>query len=162
MDGMLQITTETTSRLIRVLVGVVFMTAGILKLSDPRAFSESLRTMVGIPPSTHSLIVAIIPPGELLLGIALLVSKARIFTIVALALNFGFLVLLSYNVLYGNPGAKCGCFGDTLPDEISAITILRQATIVFLNAVAVWAVFRIRNPRRLSLRGSKPSGAEVW
>jgi uncharacterized membrane protein YphA (DoxX/SURF4 family) len=89
------------------LVGAVFVTAGMSKLLDPERFRTALAAFDG---RLAAAAAAIVPPGELVLGVWLasgLAQRAGALIAVAVLLAFSWAL-----VRLGRSGAAdCGCFG---------------------------------------------------
>jgi uncharacterized membrane protein YphA (DoxX/SURF4 family) len=117
---------QPINKILKSLVGLVFIFSGIVKLNDPVGFSWTLEAywktfaadftplFLKLLPFSLGLAIAI-ATLELVLGVALLVSFRIRLTLVALLLLTAFFTGLTfYTALFKRLGS-CGCFGDAIP-----------------------------------------------
>lgn len=94
----------------RWILGGVFVYAGAVKAFDPPGFAGQVAAYKLLPYSGNLLVAATLPYVELLVGILLLIErKVRPATLILLALNLAFLVLLGWAWGTGLQ-IDCGCF----------------------------------------------------
>ncbi|MCM8537144.1 MAG: DoxX family membrane protein [Lentisphaeraceae bacterium] len=99
------------SLIIRVLVAIVFVWAGVTKLLDLHAFSEILLAYKLFPESTISFLVYYIPILEFFISLALLLPKtSKVGSWAAFTLFVIFEATLLSLIVRGIDG-DCGCFG---------------------------------------------------
>jgi uncharacterized membrane protein YphA (DoxX/SURF4 family) len=109
-------------RIIRTVVGFVFIYAGITKLSDIRAFADVI-SLYDLVPEKMLLPVAFgLPALEIVAGLGLIlnIKGSRTAIVIMLVLFIG---VLWYGILR-DLDIDCGCFS---PEEISEHNSLRQA-----------------------------------
>jgi len=103
---------------LRLLVGGLFIYSGILKVSAPLPFADSIVGFQIVPPFLVSGIAIGLPPLEIFLG-AMLVSgwqaRAASFGVLILSVLF-FLILLQ--ALARGLQVDCGCFGSGEPSVL--------------------------------------------
>ena len=128
--------------IIRILIGIILIVAGVFKLLDIAAFLGALGRLHGIPGALAPTIAAALPVTEIALGISIMLGN-RISYRAGLLLNGAFLLVLSYNVFSGNTGIDCGCFGKFIPSRTDFFAIGRQTVLTALSLILV-----IRRPRR--------------
>jgi hypothetical protein len=117
---------QPINKILKSLVGLVFIFSGLVKLNDPLGFSWTLeaywRTFAAdftplflkMLPFSLGLAIAI-PTLELILGVALLVNfRIRLTLGVLLLLTTFFTGLTFYTALFKRLGS-CGCFSDAIP-----------------------------------------------
>ena len=128
--------------LARLVVGGVWIYAGLLKLPDPAASIESVRAYELLPASLVEPVGYLLPPLELVLGIALVVGvmtrgAALLSGVVLAAFIFG----ISYAWAAGLK-IDCGCFGDggANPDAAAQYPweIARDAGLLVASGFLVW------------------------
>jgi uncharacterized membrane protein YphA (DoxX/SURF4 family) len=134
------------------LVAAVLLTSGLAKVlrpGDPDAAFEAL----GVPAALRRpAVVRAHPWVEILLGVAVLVLPYPadvVATVLALGLFTAYLVLVWRAVARGEE-ASCQCFGSLGADRITPRTVVRNAVLVVVAAVAVadaWGEGSV--PRRL-------------
>jgi len=139
-------------RVLRVLLGIVFIWSGLTKIVIPESFADVIEAY-GLIPNILSLAVAILLSIlEIIAGIGLLFDIRGSLLLTA-AMLFLFLGVLSYGLWIGLD-VDCGCFGPEDPEAEafhqlgSAIfrDILMMATIFYLYA---WRFFSQNKPIRL-------------
>jgi uncharacterized membrane protein YphA (DoxX/SURF4 family) len=95
----------------RLVVGGVFLFAGVHKLLAPDAFAQDIANYQVFPHWTWNLAAAIVPIAEVLGALALLTDfKRRAAAIVLGALNVAFIALI-VSVIWRGIDLSCGCFG---------------------------------------------------
>ena len=94
----------------RILLGVLFIVAGGMKVTDPSAMKEAVAAYNVVPDAFVPLIAVVLPWLELLCGVMLILnmfsrSVALIFTV----LIIGFMYGVGLN-MYRGVEMECGCF----------------------------------------------------
>lgn len=92
-------------------VALVFVTAGLIKLRDPRQAAASIHELMRLPTWIERSIPHLLAMSEIGAGAALLFATTRLYALPAvllLALFSVFLVALERRA----PSAPCGCLGD--------------------------------------------------
>jgi uncharacterized membrane protein YphA (DoxX/SURF4 family) len=121
-------------RVIRYCIGIVFIYAGIIKITDPGTFA-SIISQYGIVPETFLAPVAIgLPLLEIFVGFGL-IFKIRGSAISVLVLLVIFVFVLWYGIL-NDLNVDCGCFSS---EEIAAQNSLMQA--LYRDMVMIGALF---------------------
>ncbi|MDV2479657.1 MAG: MauE/DoxX family redox-associated membrane protein [bacterium] len=134
----------------RLLVGGVFLVAGIGKLLEPAgAFAQILGAYRLVPAEAVPLIATWLPWGELVLGVYLIVGFETRWAGAAAAVCFAvFSAAIATNLILGAPLEDCGCFGTLLKREGATVTLVGD---LILGGVSLWLV---RHPvSRTSLDG---------
>ncbi len=120
----------------RLVLGGVFLYAGVSKVFDPGGLAASIRSYgLGLPEWFVTLSAYALPPFEVLLGLYLLVglfTRASAWTTNGLMLLF--IVALAQGALRGLQ-IDCGCFGYASSDEASSlwVDILRDLGLLTLG-----------------------------
>ena len=116
--------------LLRLGLGGLLILAGALKLKDPVTFANDI-TNYRFLPMLAPLLAVVLPPIEVVLGIALVIGKAPWPRAAALA-SLGLLVVFTIAVIQvvaRGINVSCGCFGgDTGP--VTWVTIARDVGLV--------------------------------
>jgi uncharacterized membrane protein YphA (DoxX/SURF4 family) len=136
-------------RLMRVLLGAIFVIAGGSKLLDPRAFARII-SAYGLLPEELLVPVAIgVPAIEILAGAGLLLNARGSLKIIC-GLLAGFLFVLGY-AIWKNLDVDCGCFSQL---EIEAGKNLHAAFIrdLGLMAVSFYLIFWQRFQNRFQVQ----------
>lgn len=119
-------------RVMRILLGCVFIVAGGSKLLAPRAFARVISAYDLLPEELLVFVALGLPALELLAGLGLLFNiRGSIKTVFALLA--GFLLVLAYAILK-NLDVDCGCFSQV---EMDARSSLRIAFIRDLGLIAI-------------------------
>jgi putative oxidoreductase len=101
---------ENILRIVRIALGVVFLYAGILKISDPVAFAGSVAAYKIMPYALNYLIAAVLPWVEALCGILLVIGyRVRAASCIVIMMNLVFIAALGSTILRGLD-VDCGCF----------------------------------------------------
>lgn len=119
--------------IIRFLLAILFIFAGIQKFKNPLAFADALASFHLLPPPLIRLIALGLPPLEIATGCMLLFACGlRKAALLSLALSACFTAAFAASILRGI-SVHCGCFGDFVLFGTSA-----QAGI--LHAMAIFAL----------------------
>lgn len=96
----------------RLIVGGVFVFAGVVKLLDPASFAQDIANYQAFPHWTWNLAAAIVPVTEVFAGLAVLVGfKRRAAALVLGSLTLAFIGLI-LSVIMRDIDLSCGCFGE--------------------------------------------------
>jgi putative oxidoreductase len=121
---------------IRVVVGGIFVYAGVVKMMDPWAFAAAITSFRILPPILITPAVLTLPALELMAGLLWMLNRlvvgaaTTIFGLCAL-----FAVALGTAILRGLP-VNCGCFGAALGGSTPTVALLRD--VFFLAATGYW------------------------
>jgi uncharacterized membrane protein YphA (DoxX/SURF4 family) len=139
------ISSPWTYRVIRFILGSIFVYAGFIKLIDPKAFARVI-SQYGIVPDLLLAPFAIgLPALEFLAGIGLILNMRGSLTVI-FSLLVVFVGVLGYGIL-NDLNVDCGCF---TPEEITGQNSLRQALYRdLLMIAAVFLLFLSRSHRVL-------------
>ncbi len=99
---------------VRVALGLVFVVAGALKLSDPRAFAQVIAGYGLLPNGFSGLAALVLPGAEILAGLALALDVRGGLSGVAGMLLL-FMAVLGYGLHLGLD-VDCGCFAPGDPE----------------------------------------------
>ena len=108
--------------LIRVILGSVFLYAGVTKLFDPKAFARVISQYDLVPENLLAPVAIGLSVLEVLAGIGLFFAVRG-----SLSIIFGLLVMFVFVLWYGilrNPDIDCGCFS---PQELKSQASLWHA-----------------------------------
>jgi len=97
--------------ILRILVSLVFLVAGLLKLRDPLAFADGIAAFRIFPHAILNPLALGVPYFEILTGIGILCGPTRrAGALAAVALSLCFLVLYAFALARGLD-VTCACFG---------------------------------------------------
>jgi putative oxidoreductase len=132
---------------LRLIVGGVFLAAGLLKLRDPTAFAlevTNYRLAEGLAPY----VAVALPPVEVAVGVSVLALPEewrRAGAVCAALILLAFTALVAATVLRGI-NVSCGCFG-TGTGPVTWLTVVRDA-VLFASAAALVALLTQRGTRQ--------------
>jgi len=126
--------------MIRLILGGLFVYAGILKLSNPYDFAMTINLYGIVTWRMSTALSYIIPCIEIITGLGLLLDvRGALAMIVAQLL--GFMAILVY-AMYIGLDADCGCFGTPQPSENDPTgpleALLRDGVMLAACAVMYW------------------------
>lgn len=99
------------SVLFRLLVGVAFVWAGLVKIADAGAFEEGLINYRMLPPSLIPVVAVTLPPIEVAAGVCLVLGVlCRGAALLATSMLAVFTAAIVQAILRGI-NVECGCFG---------------------------------------------------
>ena len=127
----------------RLVLGTLFLIAGIIKLANPFLFEMAVDSYQLLPPTGVIVVARSLPWLEVVLGMLLLKGWKLQYMATFTALLLGaFLAAMSITYARGIE-ANCGCFG--LNERISPFTLARDSVLFALAAfLAVTARRRLR------------------
>jgi len=130
--------TTTLSFICRIILGGMFVTAGLAKISDPVRFLLTLREFRIFPDMIERFMAVTVPWLEFILGLFLLLGLLyRTSALLFAGLNGVFIVAIG-SVLARGIKVDCGCFGllaDVLhlPDHADGKAIARNLVLIGLS-----------------------------
>jgi uncharacterized membrane protein YphA (DoxX/SURF4 family) len=133
-----------TYRVIRFILGSIFVYAGFIKLIDPKAFARVI-SQYGVVPDVLLAPFAIgLPALELLAGLGLILNMRGSLTVI-FSLLVVFVGVLGYGIL-NDLNVDCGCF---TTEEITGQNSLRQALYRDLFMIAAVFLLFFSRPDRV-------------
>ena len=121
----------------RLLLAVVFFTAGLAKLAD-RGGSRNAVAAFGIPGALAGPLALILPLAELVTAVALIpTATARSGALAALVLLSVFVVAISVNLAKGRQ-PDCHCFGQLHSSPAGWPTLIRNGLLAGVAGFIVW------------------------
>lgn len=119
----------------RLIVGGVFIWAGVLKIADPLAFARDISNFRLVPPFIAFFTALVLPWIEVLGGAAVVLGPLRrTGAILIAALLAGFIVLTVVTMARGID-TNCGCFG-ALSHKADGTLLLQDAALLGLALFA--------------------------
>jgi len=123
--------------ILRILISLVFLVAGVLKLRDPLAFSDGIAAFQTFPSWLINPLAMSVPYFEILTGIGILIPRTRSAgALAACGLSFCFVVLFA-SALARGIDVTCACFGKWEILQVS--TRMGFARAVVLLAACCWS-----------------------
>jgi uncharacterized membrane protein YphA (DoxX/SURF4 family) len=125
--------------LARLVVGSVFLAAGILKVAHPADLAAAITAYkTGLPPPVVAVLSLALPPFEVLLGIYLIAGLLLpTSSLVATAMLAVFAAIIASAVARGL-SAPCGCFGPADNAPATWMTVLRDVALLIPAAYLAW------------------------
>jgi uncharacterized membrane protein YphA (DoxX/SURF4 family) len=121
--------------LFRVIVGFVFIYAGILKISDPEGFSDAINNYDLLPLSFVNFFAITLPWIEVVAGLFLLFGvsvKENSFIISVLLIVFILAIVIS---LGRGLDIECGCFGTSSGTKVGMIKLVENIILFTFSFV---------------------------
>ena len=121
------------SLLLRLILGVLFVVAGVLKLRDPVRFALEISNYQLIP-AASGVMAAVLPMMEILAGIALIVlprAWRQASALLVLAMVFMFTVAVG-SAYFRGINIDCGCFGGA-EGPITGWTLMRNFALLLAS-----------------------------
>ena len=140
-----------TYRVIRFILGSIFIYAGFIKLIDPKAFAQTISQYDIVPAFLLAPFAIGLPALEFLAGLGLILNIRGSLSVI-FSLLVVFTAVLGYGIL-NDLNVDCGCFS---PEEITGRNNLRQAFYRDLFMIA--GVFLLFFSRSNSLLRSAHDG----
>jgi uncharacterized membrane protein YphA (DoxX/SURF4 family) len=116
--------------LFRIIVGFVFIYAGILKISDPAGFSDAINNYDLLPLSFVNFFAITLPWIEVVTGLFLLFGisvKENSLVISVMLLVFILAIVIS---LSRGLNIECGCFGTTSGTKVGTIKLVENIILL--------------------------------
>ncbi|MFL6106922.1 MAG: DoxX family protein [Marmoricola sp.] len=128
--------------LARLVVGGVWLWAGVLKVGDPASSVSAVRAYQLLPYDLAETVGRVLPVLEVVLGAAVLLGLVtRVSGAVSVLLQLAFIIGIS-SVWARGISISCGCFGDggADPNAISSypLEIARDVALLLASAYLVW------------------------
>ena len=121
---------------IRVVIGGIFIYAGVVKMMDPWAFATAITSFHILPLVLLTPATLTLPALELITGFLWVLNRAAVSAATTI---FGlcalFVVALGTAILRGLP-LNCGCFGAPFGGSTPTVALLRD--VFFLAATGYW------------------------
>jgi uncharacterized membrane protein YphA (DoxX/SURF4 family) len=119
----------------RVIIGFVFIYAGILKISDPSGFSDAINNYDLLPVSFVNFFAITLPWIEVVTGLFLLFGvsvKENSFIISAMLIVFILAIAIS---LGRGLNIECGCFGTSSGTKVGIIKLVENLLLLTFSIV---------------------------
>ncbi len=123
--------------LFRIIVGFVFIYAGILKISDPAGFSDAINNYDLLPLSFVNFFAITLPWIEVVAGLFLLFGisvKENSFIISVMLVVFIFAIVIS---LGRGLNIECGCFGTSSGSKVGIIKLLENSLLLTFSFLLI-------------------------
>jgi uncharacterized membrane protein YphA (DoxX/SURF4 family) len=121
---------------VRIILGAIFIYAGILKFLDPGAFADNIASFLLLPGAFINLLALGLPPVEILAGLCMVIGwHHRAANLAILILTAIFALALAQGIARGLT-IDCGCFGGGKPSPFKTWISLGRDILLF--AAAFW------------------------
>jgi uncharacterized membrane protein YphA (DoxX/SURF4 family) len=144
----------------RLVLGGVFLVAGLLKAIDPQSSVAAVRAYQLLPPSAVTIVGWGLPFAEIALGLLLLTGIATRAVAAGAAILLLVFIAAVVSVAARGLSIDCGCFGgggEVAPGQTAyGIELVRDAGLLLL---AVWLVWQPRSRLALDRFASARTGA---
>lgn len=114
----------------RFVLATIFVLAGTAKLARRREFAEAVRNYQLLPVWASEVVSRSLPPGELIVGVLLLLGVAPVpVAAVAAFCLLAFSVAIAMNLLRGRR-IDCGCFGLVADSQLTWSSVGQNALLL--------------------------------
>ena len=123
--------------LFRIIVGFVFIYAGILKISDPAGFSDAINNYDLLPLSIVNFFAITVPWIEVVAGLFLLFGisvKENSFIISVMLVAFILAIAIS---LGRGLNIECGCFGTSSGTKVGIIKLVENSLLLTFSFLLI-------------------------
>ena len=123
--------------LFRIIVGFVFIYAGILKISDPAGFSDAINNYKLFPISFVNFFAITLPWIEVVAGLFLIFGvsvKENSFIISTMLIIF--LLAIGISLIRGL-NIECGCFGTSSGTKVGIIKLVENSILLIFSFVLI-------------------------
>ena len=130
----------------RLIVGGVFIWAGVVKIADPLGFAQTIKNYRAFPHQLIFVVAIVLPWVEVLSGVGLIAGILKKSS--ALLISFllaGFIALVGSAVLRGIDTA-CGCFG-AFSRKADLSLMITDAVLLLMAAFILFAGNRTESRR---------------
>jgi len=115
-------------------LGLLFLYAGLEKLSDPNEFAQAIDGYQMVPLAWAGWLALLIPSAEVVMGISLVLGPgSRAASLLAgltlLVFSFGIAQAMVRGI-----NVECGCFGSATASQTDVLALGRNAGLLFLSA----------------------------
>jgi uncharacterized membrane protein YphA (DoxX/SURF4 family) len=145
----------------RLVLGGVFLVAGVLKAVDPHSSAAAVRAYQLLPNSLATVVGWGLPFAEIALGLLLLAGIATRAVAAAAAMLLVVFIAAVVSVAARGLSIDCGCFGgggEVAPGQTAyGIELVRDAGLLLL---AVWLVWQPRSRLALERFAGARTGAQ--
>ena len=132
--------TEYALIVIRIVLGVILLVAGLSKVGDLNGFAEIINNYHLIPYQLTNIFAIVIPWLEIAVGISLITGFfLRGGTFIGLILFFVFFFAVSWAYARGID-TECGCFGALLNQKVNLIKLI-ESTGYLIGAVLIFVFY---------------------
>jgi uncharacterized membrane protein YphA (DoxX/SURF4 family) len=122
--------------LLRIVLGVTFITASLDKIAHPRLFAEVIFNYQILPLSLVNLASAVMPLLELIAGITIIIGFwTRSSSFILSGLTLIFIAAISFNMLRGLE-VNCGCF-DVISGSKIGVELLVRDILLFIAGILI-------------------------
>jgi hypothetical protein len=114
----------------RVFVSLMLLTAGVGKLIRPAVAARIWGQAFGVTESIMLALIVVLSIGETIVALGLIVTRRRLFSLVAVALSAPFLGLALLRIAGILDIADCGCFGPFALSPSGTGDVMRNALLL--------------------------------
>jgi len=125
-------------------MAAVFITAGVMKLFDPSAFTEDIFRYRMLPEFSSTLLAASLPWLEIMIGIAVFIRPIQLSAAFLMCGLMGIFNLAVAIALVRGLDITCGCFGKAFQEYAGSgiAFLLRDMFLWSISGVLFWLIFR--------------------
>jgi uncharacterized membrane protein YphA (DoxX/SURF4 family) len=137
----------SVSWLLRISVAILFIYAGILKFLDPVEFYRDILNYQIMPDICAYAIAYFLPPFEILLGFAMLLSSFLKSALFGISLLLAVFIIALVSTIARGLDISCGCFGSWNP--ATALESIVKDTAVLFACLVIYLLNSNKNLLKL-------------
>jgi uncharacterized membrane protein YphA (DoxX/SURF4 family) len=122
----------------RIVLGGLFIYAGILKMRDVQQFADSIAAYRMLPVQSINVMALALPPFEIILGLLLLIGWKTRMAALGVTLLLGIFTLALFQALLRGLNIDCGCFGSEAPAPLKLWLSLGRDLLLFGFSLWLW------------------------
>jgi putative oxidoreductase len=124
--------------LLRIIIGGIFIYAGILKIRSPQEFADHIAGFQLLPNGFVNILAIGLPVFEVIVGLALVMGfQSRTAAFCVLFLSIMFAVAMASAMTRGLQ-IDCGCFGSGSPSILKMWLSLGRDVLLVVAAFVIW------------------------
>jgi len=124
--------------LLRLMLGGVFLWAGMVKIQNSQDFADSIETFKVVPPEALNLIALGVPPLEIIVGLMLIAGWAKRLGAFSAVVLLAIFCLLALQALIRGLPVDCGCFGSGEVSGTSSWVLLARDIALLIASAFVY------------------------
>lgn len=116
--------------------------AGLSKVDTSSSFAMTLRQQRILPSWSIGFVSRILPWGEILLAVLLLVGIKETITVIAVTLLFAVFLGIKVFLFITKSEADCGCTAHSQPQKVDGVSVAVSVLLLFFAILLLWFVTR--------------------
>lgn len=121
--------------LLRIVIGAIFVYAGILKIKEPQSFADSIATFRLLPKELVAIFALTLPPFEIVTGTLLILGRYQRAAALGILLMTSLFAIALIQGMARGLEIDCGCFGGGTPSTWkTSLSLGRDLVLIVCTA----------------------------